>query len=341
MNASSSAVWNYLKDNKRVFLFSIAGGGLLPLVTCRYCWSRTELYLIVSGFTITIWISMWLGIQQITCWLDDKISWTKFPIARMIIGLVVTAAYTIAMVLLLKWMFESATGVYMGNPREVINSALVITLVITFFMTSRSFLFNWRQTSIDAERLKKESIAAQYESLKTQVNPHFLFNSFNVLSNLVYQDQDKAVKFIKQLSDVYRYVLDSRTKELVTIQDELHFLKSYVFLQQMRFGDKLRIDLHLDNVQSQVAPLALQMLFENAIKHNIVSQDDPLTVRAFREGNFIVVENNLQVKAVISEESSGLGLENITRRYEFLSPNKVQVLKSGTHFIVKLPIIEL
>jgi LytS/YehU family sensor histidine kinase len=107
----------------------------------------------------------------------------------------------------------------------------------------------------------------------------------------------------------------------------------------MRFGDKLKIDLQLDDVQSQVAPLALQMLIENAIKHNIVSQDDPLTVRAFREGDFIVVENVLQVKTV-SEESSGLGLENITRRYEFLSTRKVQILNTGRHFIVKLPIIE-
>jgi LytS/YehU family sensor histidine kinase len=284
---------------------------------------------------------MWLGIQAISCWLDETIAWTKSPVIRMIAGLILTATYSILMVLLLKWIFESLTGIYMGNTQGVLYSSLIITLLITFFMTSRSFLLNWRQTSIDAERLKKESIAAQYESLKTQVNPHFLFNSFNVLSNLVYENPAKAVKFIKQLSDVYRYVLDSRSKELVDIKDELYFLKSYVFLQQMRFGDKLRIDVQLDDVQSQVAPLALQMLFENAIKHNIVSQDDPLTVRAFRDGNFIVVENNLQVKAVVSEESSGLGLENITKRYEFLSPRNVEILNDGHHFKVKLPIIEL
>jgi sensor histidine kinase YesM len=335
------SVWNFLRTKRNVFLYSLLGGGVLPFLTCRSCQKSWTLYAVVAGFTVSIWIFMWLGVEAISHRLDQKIRWTAAPLTRTLVGLASTMTYTIVIVFLLKLVFESVTGVYMGNAKGVIYSALVITLLITFFMTSRSFLMNWRQTSIDAERLQKESIAAQYESLKTQVNPHFLFNSFNVLSNLVYEDQGKAVKFIKQLSDVYRYVLESRTKELVNLKDELHFLKSYVFLQQMRFGDKLRIEMSLDDVQSQVAPLALQMLLENAIKHNIVSQDDPLTVRVFRDGNFIIVENNLQVKTVVAEESSGLGLENIMKRYEFLSSVKVQILNSGSHFIVKLPIIEV
>jgi sensor histidine kinase YesM len=336
---TTQTVWNYLKEQRMIFLFSLLGGGLLPLATCRSCSHSLPLYATVATFTVSIWISMWLGIEGISNWLDKTISWTRTPLLRTLVGLLATCVYTIAMVLLLKVIIEKISGVYMGNALGVLSSALVITLLITFFMTSRSFLLNWRETTIAAERLKKESIAAQYESLKTQVNPHFLFNSFNVLSNLVYEDQDKAVKFIRKLSEVYRYVLDSRTKEVVNISDELDFLKSWVFLQQMRFGEKLKIDMSLDNLDSQVAPLALQMLFENAIKHNIVSEEDPLTIRAFREDGFIVVENNLQVKTVVAEESSGLGLENITKRYEFLSPTKVQVQNTGSHFIVKLPII--
>lgn len=339
MNASKS-IAGYLNEKKKVFIYSLVGGGLLPFFTCTRCNHSLQLYVSVAGFTVAVWIAMWLGVEAISHWLDGKFKWTNAAGKRTVVGIIATMVYTATVVFVLKLIFESVSGVYMGNVQGVIYSALTITLLITFFMTSRAFLMKWRQTSIDAERLQKESIAAQYESLKTQVNPHFLFNSFNVLATLVYEDQDKAVKFIKQLSDVYRYVLDSRTKELVNLRDELHFLKSYVFLQQMRFGDKLKIGLELDNVDSQVAPLALQMLFENAIKHNIVSQEDPLTVRAYCDGNFIVVENNLQVKAVVSEESSGLGLENIARRYEFISPEKVQILKSETQFIVKLPIIQ-
>lgn len=218
-------------------------------------------------------------------------------------------------------------------------TAVAIALFITFFFTSRSFLLNWRQSEIDAERLKKESISAQYESLKNQVNPHFLFNSFNVLSHLVYDDQDKAVKFIKQLSQVYRYVLDTREKELVSLDDELSFLDSYVFLQQIRFERKLDIQITLSGVVSFVAPLALQMLIENAIKHNVVSADDPLHIRIYSEEGFICVENNLQKKRSSSEPSAGVGLENICKRYEFLTERKAVITKTEGLFIVKLPMI--
>ncbi len=329
----------YIRENRKVFLFAIAIGGIQPLLTCRICLESFEYYVTVAGFITLIAISMWLGIERISHWLDGHIRWTKAPVMRMVTGLLLTTIYTIIMSVLLKLFVEMVTRMSLGSWQNILYSTVAITLTITFFMTSRSFLLNWRQTSIDAERLKKESIAAQYESLKNQVNPHFLFNSFNVLSNLVYEDQDKAVKFIKQLSEVYRYVLDSRTKEIVDLGEELHFLESYIFLQQIRFGDKLRFDIRLDGVRSDIAPLALQLLVENAIKHNIVSQDDPLTIRLFVDGDFIVVENNLQVKQGLSEHSSGIGLENIAKRYEFLSERKIEVLKTERHFIVKLPVI--
>ncbi len=206
-------------------------------------------------------------------------------------------------------------------------------------MHGRSFLLNWKQSSIAAEQLKRESIAAKYESLKNQVNPHFLFNSLNALSNLVYEDQDKAVKFIKQLSEVYRYVLDTREKEVVSIAEELKFLQSYLFLQQIRFGDKLKIEISVRKEAINVAPLALQLLIENAIKHNVVSEDDPLTVRIFEADQYIVVENNLQKKTSLGEPSAGVGLQNICKRYEFLSDRKVETIKDEKTFTVKLPIL--
>jgi LytS/YehU family sensor histidine kinase len=175
--------------------------------------------------------------------------------------------------------------------------------------------------------------------LKNQVNPHFLFNSFNALSNLVYEDPDKAVKFIKQLSEVYRYVLDTRDREVVSLEEELRFLQSYIYLQKIRFAEKLTIDIQLENVNSQIAPLALQILVENAIKHNIVSEDDPLQVKIYPDNGFIAVENNLQKKSMGVEPSAGVGLENICRRYEFLSDKKVEILEDTDRFLVKLPIL--
>lgn len=205
-------------------------------------------------------------------------------------------------------------------------------------MTGRAFLVNWRESAVEAERLKKEKMEAQYNSLRSQVNPHFLFNSLNALTNLVYQDQDKAVKFIKQLSTVYRYVLNTRDKELVPLTEELEFLHSYLFLQQIRFGEKLKLQVEL-NGEGFVAPLVLQMLVENAIKHNIIADEQPLTIRVYSENYLIVVENNLQKKSIPSEESTGAGLENIKRRYLFLSSVPVKVEAGDTVFKVSIPVI--
>ncbi len=201
-----------------------------------------------------------------------------------------------------------------------------------------NFYCRGRQATLDAEVLQKENIIAKYESLKSQVSPHFLFNSFNALTNLVYEDQDKAAKFIKQLSEVYRYVLDTRDKEAVPLDEEVKFLTAYLFLQQIRFGNKLKLDIQLDGTRSLVAPLVLQMLVENAIKHNIISEENPLKIYLRVEDGFIVVENNLQKKSVMLEESAGVGLDNIVRRYAFLSDKAVEIT-TGERFTVKLPVI--
>jgi LytS/YehU family sensor histidine kinase len=211
-----------------------------------------------------------------------------------------------------------------------------ITLAISLVLTSRSFLFNWRQTAIDAEKFKQESTIAKFESLRNQVNPHFLFNSLNALTNLVYEDQDKAAKFIKQLSEVYRYLLETREREVVQLDEEEKFLRSYLYLQEIRFGGKLNVTLSLDDKDCMVAPLALQMLVENAIKHNEISEDHPLQIRLFMDLDFIVVENNLQPKRILNEKSPHVGLDNICKRYEFLTEKKVQVIQNGT-FAVRLP----
>jgi LytS/YehU family sensor histidine kinase len=206
-------------------------------------------------------------------------------------------------------------------------------------MHGRSFLSHWRAALVEKEMIQKESIVAKYESLKNQVNPHFLFNNLNALANIVYEDQEKAVKFIKQLADVYRYVLETRDQEVVPLKDELVFLRSYTNLQQIRFGDKLSIDISLPDQESYVAPLALQMLIENAIKHNVISEEDPLSIKVYQEDGYIVVKNNLQRKTVMGEPSSGVGLENIARRYELLSDKKMTAREEPDTFVVKIPVL--
>jgi LytS/YehU family sensor histidine kinase len=308
----------------------------MTVLVCRPCRDSFSYFGAIAGLTIVCWALMYLGNEYLHEYLDKKIDWTKYPVKRLSVGLLALTFYTVIMTYVVVYSANTFFGLNVGAVSTTIYMSIGITLVISVILTSRSFLINWRQTAIDAERFKQESTVAKFESLRNQVNPHFLFNSLNALTNLVYQDQDKAADFIKQLSEVYRYLLETRDREIVGLSEERKFLKSYLFLQQIRFGEKLSITVALDDEECMVAPLALQMLLENAIKHNEISEEHPLHIRLFIDGNFIVVENNLQHKPVISETSPGVGLDNICKRYEFLTDEKVQVVQNGT-FAVRLP----
>jgi hypothetical protein len=338
MTISRKFILNELRD---ICLLILAGFAMTYFV-CSSCSQSLSKYMLVSILTGSMWVALWKGNSYLSDFISVYISWLASPLKRFLIVFAATIGYTLLAVYLLARLFELIFNFNfnLGDQSTMYFSSIVITVIISLFMHGLAFFSYWKDTAINAERLEKESIAAKYESLKSQVNPHFLFNSFNALTNLVYEDKDKAVKFIKQLSDVYRYVLDTRDREVVSLKEELEFLESYTYLQQIRFGDKLAIQLYLNGIQSQLAPLALQMLIENAIKHNIVSEDDPLHIKIYSEDNFIVVENNLQKKEVLGELSSGVGLENICKRYEFLSDKKVEIKQYDHRFIVKLPMLK-
>lgn len=328
----------YIKKRISLFPWIVLGGVTMTLFLCTSCRSSMKYFLSVSALTITCWALMWFGNEYLHEYLDEKIDWTRHAIRRLIVGLVVMLLYTVPTIWVVLTLTEMFSSLNIGAISKTIYMSVGITLVISVLLTSRSFLFNWRKTAIDAEKFKRESTVAKFESLRNQVNPHFLFNSLNALTNLVYEDQDKAAKFIKQLSEVYRYLLDTLDTEIVPLEEEKKFLNSYLFLQQIRFGDKLRLTVSLDEKKCMVAPLVFQMLVENAIKHNIISEQSPLSIKIYTDGDFIVVENNLQKKEDSGEASPGIGLENIRRRYEFLTDKKVEVIERDK-FIVRLPMI--
>jgi len=324
----------------RDFFFFILASFVQTYLMCPRCRDNTEAYMVLWAFTFAVWVILWKGNELLAQYLSRLISWIEFPTRRFVVGTLCAIAYTVMSVIGLMWIFEKGLNVDFGRGYTyTIYGSIVITIVISLFMHGRAFLSFWRAALVEKEKLQKESIVAKYESLKNQVNPHFLFNNLNALTNIVYEDREKAVKFIKQLSDVYRYVLDSRDQEVVPLKDELEFLQAYTSLQQIRFGDKLSIRVSLPDGESYVAPLALQMLIENAIKHNVISEDDPLAIRVYQEDGYIVVRNNLQRKAVTGEPSSGVGLENIARRYELLTDKKVVVQEDAEAFTVKIPVL--
>lgn len=326
-----------LKNEIRDVLALIVLGLCMTLVL-GYSKNLTQLW-VIGSFTALMWVLLWKGNSYLGSYLENYTDWFKAPVKSLIILSFSTIIYTVGIVVLLMAIYQVVLDVDFRDSRITVYFAVVITIIISLFMHGRAFLINWKQAAIDAETLKRESVTARYESLKNQVNPHFLFNSLNVLTNLVYQDQDKAAKFIKQLSEVYRYVLDTRDREVVSLREELNFLDSYLFLQKIRFGNNLKIQMQVDDAEGNIPPLAIQMLLENAIKHNVISTDQPLTIAIKREGDTLTVENSLQKKRLNPHDVSGVGLENIKRRYEFLSSFGINVTQDDQTFRVTLPIL--
>lgn len=220
-------------------------------------------------------------------------------------------------------------------------ASLTILLLCSTIYESIFLYARWRRTMIETEQLKREHIQSQLEGLKSQVNPHFLFNSLNTLVYIIPEDPDKAIKFVQKLSKVYRYVLEIRDKKLISLSEELGFLNAYTFLLKERFGESLHIELEITPgmEETKIVPLSLQILFENAIKHNIISSQKPLTIRVGTEGDGrLIVQNNLQVKRQ-RMPSTKVGLENIKSRYAFFSNERVIVESTPTFFTVSLPLL--
>ncbi|MCA0237155.1 MAG: histidine kinase [Bacteroidetes bacterium] len=288
----------------------------------------------------------WYGNAYLSDILDEHLQWTEKPVQRFYVSILTTVVYTsIAFGFIIwAWTFDQigwdAMSLFKSFRLRQFLPTLLITFCISLFLHGRTFLLNWRQTLLEAERLKREQVAARYEALKSQVNPHFLFNSLNVLSSLVHRDADMAEKFIRQLSDVYRYILDSRSKETVPIKEELSILRSYLFLMDIRFGTALQTNISIpDNTRGHLAPLTLQMLVENALKHNEISKSNPLHIEVFLENeDWIVVRNNLSPKNILPE-STGVGLANIQSQYQLLSEKAVLITDHDGFFTVKIPVL--
>ncbi len=327
--------------NELKFVFWVALISLgQTFIMCSSCASDLYRYTLVSFFCFCMWIFLWKGNGYVTDFVNTRISWLEQPVKRFIVGIISTVGYTAGIIFVMMLVYEKLIRFSFGGSFwPTIVNTIIVTIIISLFLHSREFLSNWKKLELDAVKLRNENLTSKYESLKSQLDPHFLFNSLNVLTNLVYHDPDKSARFIKQLSEVYRYVLEVRSKELVPLEEELKFVESYLFLQQIRFGDKLKVENNLSGVDGLVPPLALQILVENAIKHNIISEDDPLTIKMYQQDNHIVVENNLQKKALLTEGSTCIGLDNITKRYEFLSNQKIVIEQTPTNFIVKLPLL--
>ena len=230
-----------------------------------------------------------------------------------------------------------------GDQRRRINNGLtVMAMLSAFYLAANRRAYRQLEVvQVRAERLEKENVQAQFAALKSQVNPHFLFNSLSILSSLVHADAELSEKFIDQLSRAYRYILEQKDNERVQLKTELEFIQAYRFLLNIRFENKFDVIVNVpdaDQTRYSIAPLTLQLLVENAVKHNRMSAKEPLKVHIQLEGDCLVVTNNLQPRPQ-SENSTGVGLQNIITRYAMLTSKPVWIGESDGSFVVKIPLL--
>jgi len=223
---------------------------------------------------------------------------------------------------------------------EIFSSLILSFLVLLIY----EIVYVQRQlekSNVEKAQLSRAHMQAQLEGLRNQIQPHFLFNSLNTLSALIGQDVKRAESYVQKLSKVFRYVLEIRDESLISLEEEIKFLNAYIYLLKERFGDNLNVEINIHDKYSQdlIAPLSLQILFENAIKHNSISKDQPLQIRLSVDSDRkLIIENNLQLR---SEEikSTKMGLENIKKRYQFIMDDPIEVIRTLETFAVSLPLI--
>jgi sensor histidine kinase YesM len=321
----------------------------------------SELVFNLLGFTFFIneffknlyQASVYLGIAvyvnaQINKQLQEKLPWQNNPIKRFITQSFLESFGTNLFVVSLFIAFRYVQLTHLNieiyvQYRTVLIQFILFAIVIELNVVAdlaRYLLKQWHQSKLQQETFDKEKAQFNLELLRNQINPHFLFNNLNTLSALIYEDQDKASDFLRMLSKVYRNILEYKNKETVTLSEELAFFENYYQLLSIRFNEMILVEKNIDEsmMQKQMIPLTLQLVMENAIKHNVVSKNHPLKITIETKSNYLFVSNVIQKKESL-EFSSGLGLKILSSRYAFLSDSPFEVIKTDSTFTLKIPLL--
>lgn len=292
-------------------------------------------------------LTIWVGNRYIMIWARKRYPDFDQVRKRFAVQFSIMGLFTLVANNLLGYFFKDVcvTNLPGHSPLDIlINSnfaSLFCSLTVIAIYESIYFMSELRKSVEEKELLKRESLVAQWNALKTQVNPHFLFNNLNTLSAIIPDNPDQAIDFVQQLSKVYRHILEVRDEQSILLSEELDVLRAYAFLLKTRFGENLGISIRVaeEKLHQKIVPLSLQILMENAIKHNIVSSAKPLQIDVFAENGRLIVRNTLQLKHQ-HPESTGIGLDNIRNRYKLLGSKQVEVKEDHSSFIVSIPLIE-
>ncbi len=297
--------------------------------------------------TLIITAVLWIGSRQIMIYSRRKYPLFQDVRRRLVFQSVNMFLFTLVFNNFLGYLaddifFQDGPGHFRSDILISSNSAAFFcTIMVIAIYESIYFMNELRKSVEETEKLKRENLSAQLNALRTQVNPHFLFNNLNTLVAIIPENPQQAIDFVQQLSKVYRHILEVEDEQSILLKDELDVMKAYAFLLKTRFGNNLSVNITIpdEKLLKKIVPLSLQILMENAIKHNIVSAEKPLHINVFAENGSLVVSNNLQIKNQVNE-STGIGLDNIRNRYKLLSEKPVKVTESGINFTVSIPLIE-
>ena len=337
-------------DDTRLVLIGVP---LVTLLMSQMTFGKTGINTIEQYFALCLPISFvytamfWGVFRQIIIQFKRWYPKVESSVKRLIIqSITILVAYA-TLKLTVSPLIDSVFAKNLPEESQGDINSLIATIIVSFLIVAiyegLFFYTLFKKAELEKTELERLNVSTQLDQLRNHVNPHFLFNSLNTLATLIKEDQDQAESFVHQLSFVYRYILEMRDKRLITLEEELKFLESYQYLLEHRFGDKMMIEIDIPDAckTKHILPLSLQILIENALKHNVVSHTHPLVIRlTCPKENKLVVENSIQRKRHITE-STGFGIQNIKSRYAFYTDKEVDIIQTEASFIVILPLLEI
>jgi len=298
-------------------------------------------WFVASCYTAVYWhgdvLMLWYFRKR---WPEQR-NYMKRLVWSTLLVFVFTVAFSLVSQGITLWSLSEEMLGHVKATNKILYGSLFVTATVLAIYEAVYAVSKWKESLVESARLRKANMQAQLETLKNQVNPHFLFNSLNTLAAIIPEDPDKAVTFVEKLSKVYRYILEIRKRELIPLREEIDCICAYGFLTEMRFGENLKVNINIPEARrgDYIVPLSLQILVENAIKHNVVSTSKPLAIDiGLTKDGHLMVTNNLQKKLQV-KDSTGTGLDNINSRYQLLTGQRIDIITTQSHFRVILPLV--
>lgn len=347
MNKSGSSFFRWI-NTQSIFLLLLASV-LFGL------WLHLEQALEEGGYPIFSVAFLWVLTQVFGLWLGNLIiyrliqryySWESAFNLRFFFQLLLVVLYSLIYINATYLLFKNYYTEFPPSQNQFILLniyGMLFLIPVLSIQFGLLFLQKWKRAIVEQEKLKQEQARSELITLRSHLSPHFLFNNLNILSSLIEVENHAAQEYLDRFAEVYRYVLKNRDVELIALREEMQFLDSYNYLLHQRFSNGLQIDIQVEDHYREyfVPPLALQMLLENALKHNKLSEEQALEVKVFAsEGPVLIIQNNLQPRAVPEHEKTGMGLENIRRRYLLSTHQNIDITQSESIFRVTLPLIK-